>query len=246
MDIQALKVGRPLNITVSRAEFTYHLVSTVEAVEGRMVCVTLITGKSGGAFHFYPEDKVSIIYRNEDRLWQWTQVTGGIAKLDGDVVHTLTAKNFDGESYNRRESYRVYIGEETEFKRRVLNMDKAKEYRMKHPEDKVKDLKELRGILECCDEMSGTCLVKDLSETGVGLYCQEKLPADAELRMMVRTQFGVVELHCTPVRSDTDPNSGFRYFYGCRIGYVSNNIVKVLFNLQRVQLSKMRNRNREI
>lgn len=237
MEVQDLKIGRPLEVSITRESFIYHFVSTIEEVEGRTIYVTLITGRTGSVFRFMPGDRVSIIYRLEDRLWQWKNVSGGVELLDGDRVHSFTVRKSQGDPYNRREAYRVFFGEETDFRRRVPDVEKMREYRRQHPE--IKDISELQNVEECYKTLVIPGLVKDVSETGVGLYSSEKIPEDCELSFVLPTRFGLLDCKCTPVRSTIDTNSMYRYFYGCRITSVSNNIVKILINLQRQQLAML-------
>lgn len=235
MEVQNLKIGRPLEISITRDNFIYHFVSTIEAVDGRTIYVTLITGRTGNAFRFYPEDRVSVIYRIEDRLWQWKNVSGGVEFLDGDRVHSFTVKLSEGKSFNRREAYRVFFGDETDLIRRVPDLTLMREYRMAHPE--IRDISELQNVEECYKVLKFPGIVKDVSETGVGLYSSEKIPEESEISFVLPTKFGLLNCICVPVRSTLDLESKYRYFYGCRIVSVSNNIVKILMNLQRQQLS---------
>jgi len=236
MDVSNLRPGKQIEITVERDKYIYHLSSTVEAIEDNHVIVTLIAGRGGTVFRFYPEDTITLIYRIEERLWQWKKVRAGIERLDGEMVHCFTVRDTKGESFNRRETYRVFIGEEVDVRRRIPDFDRMKEYRLAHPE--IKDISALMMVAECYKTQVIPGIVKDLSETGVGLYSQEKLPDDAELHIMLPTEYGLVNCVCTPVRHAIEENSRYRYFYGCRVLTIGNNITKILNNIQRKQLGR--------
>ena len=109
MQIKEMILGRKLEILVDREGYTYRLVSKVEGTAEGSVAVSAIVAK-GRMFHFEETDDVTIIYRGEERMWKWDHVKPGLARLEGETVHTFSSKE-QGQVYNRRESFRVPIGE---------------------------------------------------------------------------------------------------------------------------------------
>ncbi|MDE6852256.1 MAG: hypothetical protein K2J67_07175 [Lachnospiraceae bacterium] len=100
MILEKLPLGKTLEIYIDREGYRYRLVSKVEDATGQRVCVTLIAA-NGRAFQFRDEDEIRIVYRDEDQIWEWPQVKGGLAKLEGTPVHYFDISN-PGRSFNRR------------------------------------------------------------------------------------------------------------------------------------------------
>lgn len=234
MDVKMLRLGSQLEIKVSRNQSIYHMTTKIEAVREMTIFVTLVVGRSGEPFHFQPTDEVEVIYREGERLWKWNVAQADFAKLDNDLVHAVLLQTEEGTPYNRREVFRVFLGEYIEINRRVPDMAAIREYRMSHPE--IRDINQLLDVEECYKTITVPGIIKDLSETGVGLYSSEKFPADSELYIMLTTPYGVLNCMCTPVRSEIDEISQYRYFYGCKIMSVGNNITQILNKLQRQKL----------
>ena len=109
MLIKEMILGRKLEILVDRDGYTYRLVSKVEGTVEGSVAVSAIVAK-GRMFRFEDTDDVTIIYRGGERMWRWNHVKTGLARLEGETVHTFSSRE-PGEIYNRRESFRVPIGE---------------------------------------------------------------------------------------------------------------------------------------
>lgn len=231
MEISELKPGKQVEISVERNDMIFHLVSKIEAVQDKTLYCSLIKSAMGTVFLFYPGDSVSIIYRLGDRLWKWEKTVPSEKVLEEDHLHAFTVRRAEGEPFNRRNSFRVFFGEEIDIKRTEPDIEKIKEYRHQHPE--IKELGELLAVEELYRRVIVKGTLKDLSETGVGIYSSEKLPMNAELSLMVPTEFGLITLTCVPVRAYLDDNSHHRYFYGCNISTVSNNISRILISVQR-------------
>ncbi len=234
MEVKNLELGRKLEITIEREERLYHLTSDIIAIKDNIICVSLILGQYGEPFRFRPGDKVLVTYRKNDRLWRWTNVRPGLARLEGERVHVLVVQDLEGEVFNRRAVYRVFIGEEAEIKRKIPDFEGIRKYRQTHPA--VRDVSQLIDVESCYKTVVIRGIVKDLSETGIGIYSAEKLPENIELTVAVQTPCGSINCLCIPVRSTIEEGSRYPYFYGCRIVSVGNDIAKIVNALQRRQI----------
>ena len=235
MEVKNLELGKKLEITVEREGRLFHLSSDVIAVKNNIICVSLILGQYGEPFRFRPGDKVQVTYRNDERLWRWKNVRPGLARLEGERVHVLVVQDVKGESFNRREVYRVVIGEEAMIERKVPDFAGIRKYRQAHPA--IRDISQLADVESCYKTIRIPGVVKDISETGIGLYSQEKLPEDAQLSVALNTPCGDITCFCIPVRSSIEESGHYKYFYGCRITSVGSDIAKIVNALQRRQLS---------
>ena len=234
MEVKNLELGRKLEVTIEREDRLYHLNSDIIAIKDNIICVSLILGQYGEPFRFRPGDKVLVTYRKHDRLWRWTNVRPGLARLEGERVHVLVVQDLEGESFNRRAVYRVFLGEEAKIMRKVPEFEGIRKYRQTHPA--VRDVSQLIDVESCYKTIVVRGVEKYLSETGIGVYSAEKLPEDAELTIAVETPCGAINCLCIPVRSSVEESSRYKYFYGCRIISVGNDIAKIVNALQRRQL----------
>ena len=112
MLLENIALGKTMEIYVDRDGYRYRLVSKVEKTGVKKICLTAIMA-GGRAFKFRPEDKIRLVYRSEDQMWEWLNVKAGLAKLDDEPVHYFEIVN-KGQSFNRRQAYRVTIDADIE------------------------------------------------------------------------------------------------------------------------------------
>ncbi len=230
MRLENLKVGRGLEIYVTRAGYRYRLVSTIESTTPGKVYITLIASASK-VFRFLDTDEVDIVYRDETRIIQWDKVKGSIETVDKTQMHCFTS-NKEGISFNRRESFRVDIGDEI-----VLYRFHHKEAIEKTEEIQMDDYGNEVGTVTV-EEFEG--LLKDVSENGCGFYTNQLLNIGDEIGFPLFTSFGSMYFKCEVVRHMERRNEKFMEFYGCRFLRSDKNLGKYLFALQRERLQKQR------
>ena len=219
MQIKEMLVGKTLEVLVDREGYHYRFVSKIEGTTDNSVAVSLIAAK-GRAFHFEDTDDVTIIYRGTERMWKWEHVKAGTARLDGFAVHAFFSKN-PGQVYNRRESFRVSIGES-------LLMNKI--ITMFTDEGEVE--KELRF----------EALLSDLSVNGAGLYTNENLEIGDTISFDMPTNVGILSCKGRIVRRADVYDKPFRNFYGCDFTVVKKELERYLFERQRLMLQRERGR----
>ena len=235
MEIGEFKIGKSIEIDVERDEMIYRHKSKIEAVVDKSVYITPILNKRGDSFNFKEGDKVTFVYRLGEKLWRWTDVKAGRGLYEGDSLQVLTVKVKEGESFNRREAFRVFFGTDTKVRRHVLDMAKTREYRMTHPE--IRDINDLLAIDECYSDIIIPVILKDVSINGIGIFASDKIPEQSELSIMIGTEYGIIQAVCTPVRTYVDYEAEYKYFYGCKILKVSANVSRILVALQRRQMA---------
>lgn len=219
MQIKEMLVGKMLEVIVEREGFHYRFVSKVEGTLDNSVAVTLIAAK-GRAFHFVETDDVSIVYRGAERMWKWDHVKAGVARLDGVTVHAFFSKN-PGQVYNRRESFRVQIGESL-----LMN--------------KIIDIETEEGPKE--KEEKFEALLADLSVNGAGLYTNEVLEIGTTISFDMPTNVGILSCKGTIVRRSDVYDKPFHNFYGCDFTVVRKELERYLFERQRLMLQRERGR----
>ncbi len=230
MRLENLKVGRGLEIYVTRAGYRYRLVSTIESTMQGKVYITLIASGSK-VFRFLDTDEVDIIYRDETHILQWDKVKGTIETVDKTPMHCF-ASNKEGVSFNRRESFRVDIGDEI-----VLYRFHHKEAIEKAEELEMDDYGNEVGTVTV-EEFEG--FLKDVSENGCGFYTNQLLNIGDEIGFPLFTSFGSMYFKGEVVRHMERRNDKFMEFYGCTFLRSDKNLGKYLFALQRERLQKQR------
>lgn len=218
MLIKEMILGRKLEILVDRDGYTYRLVSKVEGTVEGSVAVSAIVAK-GRMFRFEDTDDVTIIYRGGERMWRWNHVKTGLARLEGETVHTFSSRE-PGEIYNRRESFRVPIGES-------LLMYRV-EYEKTEDGEEVEKTYPFEGLLA------------DLSVNGAGVYTNEDLEDDVIIGFDMPTHMGIMSCRGRIIRRADVFDKPFRNFYGCEFVKIKKELERYLFERQRLMLQKQR------
>lgn len=218
MLIKEMLLGRKLEILVDREGYNYRLISKIEGTMDGVVAVSAIATK-GRMFHFEEGDDVTIVYRGEERMWKWEHVKPGLARLEGETVHTFSSRE-QGQVYNRRESFRVSIGENLLMYRVFITQNEEGETEEK--------LKSFEGLLA------------DLSVSGAGIYTDEELELDAVMGFDMPTHMGIMTCRGKIVRKTDVYDKPFRNFYGCEFTKVRKELERYLFERQRLMLQKER------
>jgi len=216
--IKEMIIGKMLEVLVDREGYHYRFVSKVEGIAENSVAITLIAAK-GRVFHFEDTDDVSIVYRGTERMWKWEHVKAGVARLDGAPVHTFFSKE-QGQIYNRRESFRVPIGES-------LLMHRVVETR----EEENEIIEEVRKF---------EALLADLSVNGAGIYTNEDLPIGTTILFDMPTNLGIMTCRGEVIRTAEVVDKPYRHFYGCDFSVVRKELERYLFERQRLMLQKER------
>lgn len=218
MQIKEMQIGKTIEIHVERDGYHYRFVSKVEAVSSDSVAVSRIAAKDRN-FHFEEEDTITLIYRGGERMWKWESVKGGLAMLDGAAVHTFSSRK-EGIIYNRRESFRVPMGE------KILMRGIVKE------EGENEETAER--------EIKFEALLSDLSVTGAGLYTNTPLDIDTEITFEIPDGTGELNCRGVLVRKSEVYDKPFRHFYGCSFTVVKKGLDRYLFERQRLMLQRKR------
>ena len=219
MLIKDMLVGKTVDILIDREDFHYHFVSKIEGVSGCSVAVTAIVAASSRLFRFEETDAITLIYRVQDRMWKFDSVKGGLAKLENQPVHTFTSYK-EATSYNRRESFRVSIGENC-LMRRVV---------------REKNGEEEEAEKECMFE----ALLFDLSSVGAGIYTNQPLEIGDYVVFDLPTNVGLITCYGNVIREADVTGRPFHHFYGLSFFQVKAGLDRYLFEKQRLMLQKER------
>ena len=248
MLLENIPLGKTLEIFVDREEYRYRFVSKVEDTNEHRICVTAITSNHGRFFMFFPEDRVSIIYRDEDSMWEWNHVKPGLAKLDGYPVHFFQIVD-KGSSFNRRNAYRVKLLEEVyiSFYRAPGKLRRYAEVPML-PQDIKMTQEEQKAWLQRAEEpIAVKAMIKDVSENGAGIYSDEEFEIDDEIFFDIPSSYGNLSVKAVVVRKMKMQSIDSRYdfYYGCMLTKTDRRMLRYIFELQRELLKKQREKEEE-
>lgn len=242
MLLENIRLGRTLEIFVEREDYRYHFTSKVEDTNQNRVCVTAIASR-GRFFGFLPEDKVHILYRDEEVMWEWPGVRPGLAKLEGTPVHYFQIVN-PGQSYNRRNAYRVKLLEDMEFGYYQLPGKKDKIAQLPFPSDSSEmSPEELEKWYKTMpDAVMVKGMIKDISENGAGIYTDEKLELEDELFFELPSPYGNLLVKVFIIRKEEVKSVTNRYgfYYGCAIVESDRRLLRYIYDLQREILKRQR------
>jgi hypothetical protein len=263
--LENIALGKTLEVYVDRDGYRYRLVSKVEKTGVKRVCLTAIMA-GGRAFKFRPEDNIRLVYRSEDQMWEWLNVKAGLGKLDDEPVHYFEIVN-KGQSFNRRQAYRVAIDADVDIvfyqvpgnRQRLSYAPLVKEeyealvdvngVELEREEDsrsgKIFIEKRLRMVpMKEAVEKKARGFVHDISETGMGFYSNELLEKDNRFYTRIPSDYGPLLVRCVVVRVDDQVkgNRKYRYYYGCIYEESDQKLIRYIYDIQRKQIQKQRDR----
>lgn len=263
MLLENVPLGRTMEVHVIREGYHYRLISKVEDVNAHRVCMTAIAS-NGRFFPFKPEDKIRLVYRDQETMWEWNRVKVTLAKLDNIPVHYFEVRD-KGRSINRRDAYRVKILKETligfytvpgkpqkyadvpllsqeEEKLKIEeNMNKAKEWERFLPKGGKLSKEEwarLRPVIEKPTRVPG--MVRDISESGAGIFCNVLFEPGDGIFLAIPSSYGNLSIQAQIVRRSKlkEGHSQFAYYYGCGIIKSDQRLLRYIYDVQREMLKK--------
>ena len=236
MLLEAIPLGRTVEIYVDRDGYRYRLTSKAEYVNEKKLCVTLIAA-NGRAFKFMPEDNISIMYRDKETMWEWENCKAGIAKLDGVLIHFFEIAD-KGKSFNRRNAYRVTLDVETMFGFYINEATGLRISKMPSPEPDDPDFSSYKTPVP--EFVQG--VVKDVSETGINICLNTLLNIDDALFFNIPSPLGELKSRAQVVRKSEINTKGskYAYSYGCVFQQADKRLIKYIYDIQREMLKKQK------
>lgn len=259
MLLENVTIGRIIEIYVDRDGYRYRLTSKIENADSKKVCVTLIASH-GKIFKFRPDDRIRLIYRDAEQLWEWDDVKAGLDKSDGILVHYFEISN-KGRSFNRRNAYRISLGDEILIGYYDVPGSNAKSSDV--PTAIIYDNKKKKDESES-DEKKNTILnsdiitefvkpvivegvVKDVSATGVGICTNTIFKPDDSVFFDIPSPYGRLKVKAQVIRHTELKAIANRYrnYYGCVITETDKKLIKYIYETQRKQIKKQKEQQYE-
>lgn len=151
--------------------------------------------------------QVNFLYVNEGKLFLWESPSIKLVKYDGEIYHKIDIFG-EGKPFNRRDSYRMYVGEDMPV-----------------------------YVNTACGPTAISVLVKDISETGVGFITKDDIDVDRTIRLKLKDNNLIINLSGVIVRKEFLRNIG-SFLYGCRFNEKNDKLSKYIAKKQGEALRK--------
>ncbi len=151
--------------------------------------------------------RISLIVKVDNKVYLWDNVTIKLVKYDGAIYHKIDLEG-EGKPYNRRDAYRMYIGEDMPI-----------------------------YINTATGPTSLTVLVKDISETGVGFITKEDLELDRTIRLRLKDSHIIINISGIIIRKEFLPHLD-SFLYGCKFNEKNSRLGYYIAKRQGEELRK--------
>jgi len=242
MLLENISLGRTLEIFVEREEYRYRLVSKVEDTNEHRVCVTAISS-NGRYFEFLPTDKIRLVYRDREFMWEWDKVKAGLARLDGFPVHYFQIRD-KGRSFNRRNAYRIKLLEEIAIKYYRIPGRSGKYYDIPGPSQSILETRNEKKIWveNPPSPEIAKGMIKDVSDNGIGIYSDFNFEIGDGIFFDIPSSYGKLAAKAEVVRKlkTQTSESRYDYYYGCALVQSDRKLLRYIYDLQREHLKKQK------
>lgn len=151
--------------------------------------------------------QLNFLYKVDGKLYRWENCSIKLVRYDGSIYHKVDITG-EGKPYNRRDFFRLYLGEEMPI-----------------------------YINTAGGETALSVLVKDISESGVGFISKEELDIERTIRLKIKFANQIINLPGVIVRKEYLENLK-SYLYGCKFTEKSNLLGKYIAKRQNYMLKK--------
>jgi c-di-GMP-binding flagellar brake protein YcgR len=206
LHVDDISKGGSMEVEVKCNGKTMNFKSDVVLVKNNSVLVTSIKVNEQ-TIGFSDKYQINFLYKSEGRLYIWENVTVRLVKYDGSVYHMIDLSG-DGKPYNRRDSYRMYIGEDMPV-----------------------------YVNTATGPSALSVLVKDISETGVGFITKDDIDIDRTIRLKLKDNSSIISLSGVIVRKEFLENLG-SFLYGCKFNEKNTKLGKFIAKRQAELLKK--------
>lgn len=206
MQIEEIPKGGNIELEVRYSGHTMSFRSDILDIINNSILVSTIK-VNDQTIGFSEKCQLNFLYKAEGKVYIWENVFVKLVKFDGNICHKIDLFG-DGKPYNRRDSYRMYIGEDM-----PLYVNSAS------------------------GPTAISVLVKDISETGVAFITKDDIDIDRTIRLKLKDNAMMISLSGVIVRKDFLQNLN-SYLYGCRFNEKNDKLGKYIAKKQGELLRK--------
>jgi c-di-GMP-binding flagellar brake protein YcgR len=204
LQIDEISKGGDIELEVRLNGKSMNFQSDVVFIKNHSVLITSIK-VDDQTIGFSEQCTINFLYKLDGKLYLWSDVTVKLVRYNGAIYHLIELSG-EGKPYNRRDAYRLYIGEE-------MNI----------------------SINTSAGTMVLSVLVKDISETGVGFISKEDLDIDRAFRLKLKDHNRLISLSGIIVRKEFLEQLQST-LYGCKFNEKSQILGKFIAYKQAEQL----------
>lgn len=204
MHIDEISPGGAIEVEVKCNGKTMNFRSDIILIKNHSILITSIK-VNDQTIGFSEKYQINFLYKTDGRLYIWENVAVKLVRYDGGIYHKIDLFG-DGKPYNRRDAYRLYIGEDM-----PLYVNTAS------------------------GPTALSVLVKDISETGVGFISKEDIDIDRTIRLKLKDNSSMISLSGVVVRKEFLSNLG-AFLYGCKFNEKNSKLGKFIALKQAEQL----------
>lgn len=179
-----IQIGDKVEIEVRYQNQTFNFPSSVEFIIDNSILITKIVNDEQ-TIGFTGSIGISFICNHEGKLFLWDNVSVKLVRYDNEIYHKVDLSG-PGKSYNRRQAYRVYVGD-------YMNL----------------------MVNTASGATTYEVLVKDISETGIGIVSKEEFDVNRTIRLNLKDGDIAIPLRGVIVRKEFIENLKANV-YGCR------------------------------
>lgn len=202
MTILDLDEQHPVTLVVTVGLKSKDLTTTIAEVHADHVLLRpiLVDGRTVG---FGNTCTIDFLYLQDSVVYAWHSVTLPLVKIKGNTYYRLVL-NGEARPYNRRGSFRVYVGETMAI-----------------------------TVFQSSGPQPFNVLVRDISESGFGFVSKEEYEISRTIRLSIPlTDRKTLVLSATIVRRDFNEEKG-TYNYGCKFVEPNSYLSSYLMTKQR-------------
>ncbi len=151
--------------------------------------------------------QINFLYVYEGKLYLWENVIVKLVRYDSNIYHKIDLYG-EGKHFNRRDAYRMYIGEDMPIYVNTVSGPTAI-----------------------------SVLVKDISETGVGFITKEDIDLERTIRLRIKDNATLISISGIVVRKEFQKNLS-AYLYGCKFNEKNEKLARFIAKKQSEALRK--------
>lgn len=204
MNMSDMSKGASVELIVKCNGKTMNFQSEITLIKDNYVLITGIK-VNNQTVGFSDNCTINFLYKIDGRVFLWENVNVKLVKYDDDIYHKIDIIG-DGKPHNRREAYRMYLGEDMAI---YVNTPTG--------------------------PTALSVLVKDISETGVCFIAKDDLDVNRTFRLRLKDNDTIISLSGVIVRKEAIPHLASN-LYGCRFSEKNNMLVKFIAKRQGEQL----------
>lgn len=206
MHIDEIAVGGSIEIEVVLTGKALNFKSEVVLIKHHSILINSIKFNDQ-TVGFSDKYKINFLYKHEGKLYKWENVSIKLVRYDGGIYHKIDLAG-EGQPYNRREYFRLYIGEEMPI-----------------------------YINTASGATALSVLVKDISESGVGFITKEDIDVDRTIRLKLKSNNSIISLSGVIVRKEYLENIKSN-LYGCKFYEKNNALGQYIAKRQNELIKK--------